>query len=359
MKHHSLASDLLRTNVTALLLLPFTSVAYAQWEDQRSGTTVRLRGVSAVNQSVAWASGDKGTYARTVDGGKTWTSGHVPDSEGLDFRDVDAFSADVAYLLSIGEGEKSRIYKTTDGGLHWTLQFKNSRPTAFFDAMAFWDSEHGIAVSDPVDSRFLIITTADGGATWTEMPSAGMPLALAGEGAFAASGTCIAVQGKRNVWFGTGGPGGARVFRSSDGGRSWSVGTTSMSASKSAGIFSLLFSDKNHGVIVGGDYANEREVGNNAAWTSDGGRTWRLVETKRPNGYRSGVALVPGTKGRSLVAVGPTGSDFSVSKGESWRILDAEGFHSVSFAPHAKAGWAVGEGGRIAKYASALTNISR
>lgn len=346
-------------NVTAIFLLLFASVSYAQWEDQRSGTTVRLRGVSAVSQLVAWASGDKGTYARTVDGGKVWTSGHVPDSEDLDFRDVDAFSADVAYLLSIGEGEKSRIYKTIDGGLHWTLQFRNSRPTAFFDAMAFWDSDHGIAVSDPVDGRFLIITTADGGATWKEMPPEGMPLALAGEGAFAASGSCIAVQGKRNVWFGTGGPGGARVFRSPDGGRTWSVATTSMTGGKSAGIFSLLFTDTNHGVVVGGDYANEREVGNNVAWTSDGGRTWQPVETKRPNGYRSCVALVPGTTGRSLVAVGPTGSDFSVSGGKSWRILGAEGFHSVSFAQHAKAGWAVGEGGRIAKYAGTATSAGR
>ena len=359
MKRYSFASYLLRTNLAALLLLLCLSVAYGQWEDQRSGTTVRLRGVSAVNQQVAWASGDKGTYARTVDGGKTWSSGHVPDAEDLDFRDVDAFSADIAYLLSIGEGEKSRIYKTTDGGLHWTLQFKNSRPTAFFDSMAFWDSDHGIAVSDPVDGRFLIITTADGGATWKEMPRDGMPPALEGEGAFAASGTCIAVQGKRNVWFGTGGPGGARVFRSIDGGRSWSVTNTSITASKSAGIFSLLFSDARHGVIVGGDYANEREVGNNAAWTSDGGKTWRIVETKRPNGYRSCVTLVPGAMGRLLMAVGPTGSDFSMSGGKSWRILDAEGFHSVSFAQHAKAGWAVGESGRIDKYVGPAVRIRR
>ncbi len=343
-------SLLLRMNVTALFLLIFASASYAQWESQASGTTVRLRGVSAVNQSVAWASGDKGTYARTVDGGKTWVSGRVPGSEDLDFRDVDAFSADTAYLLSIGESEKSRIYKTVDGGLHWTLQFKNSRATAFFDAMAFWDSDHGIAVSDPVDGRFLIITTVDGGATWKEMPADGMPLALVGEGAFAASGSCITVQDKRNVWFGTGGPLGARVFRSTNGGRSWTVATTQITTGKAAGIFSILFSDANHGVVVGGDYTKEREVGNNTAWTSDGGRTWQLAETKRPNGYRSGVALIHKTKGKMLVAVGPTGSDVSMRGGKSWRVLGDEGFHSASFAVRSNAGWAVGEGGRIAKY---------
>ena len=353
MKHLPFASSLFRTNVAALFLVLFffASASYAQWESQTSGTTVRLRGVSAVNQSVVWASGDKGTYARTLDGGKTWTIGHVPGSEELDFRDVDAFSADTAYLLSIGEGEKSRIYKTTDGGLHWTLQFKNSRPAAFFDAMAFWDTNHGIAVSDPVDGRFLIINTSDGGATWKEMPGPGMPPALQGEGAFAASGTCIAVHGKREVWFGTGGPNGARVFRSSDGGRSWKVTSTPMMSGKAAGIFSVVFSNSKQGVIVGGDYEKERLAGNNVAWTSDGGKSWRLAGAKRPAGYRSGVALSRGSgKGTSLVAVGPAGSDVSADGGKSWNAIGEEGFHSVSFAPASGAGWAVGENGRIARY---------
>lgn len=350
MKQTRLSAYLSRANALLVLLLLFAGAASAQWESQTSGTTVRLRGASAVNESIAWASGDKGTYARTLDGGRTWTVGHVPGSDELDFRDVDAFSANTAYLLAIGEGEKSRIYKTTDGGLNWTLQFKNNRPSAFFDAMAFWDSEHGIAVSDPANGRFLIITTADGGATWKEMPTKGMPLALEGEGAFAASGTCIAVQGTRDVWFGTGGPKGARLFRSRDGGQSWTVTTTPIASGKAAGIFSVLFSDSRHGVIVGGDYTKESEIGNNAAWTEDGGKTWRVVEKELPSGYRSGVALMQSGTGKSLIAVGPNGSDVSQSQGKSWRKLGAEGFHSVSFAHGSAAGWAVGEGGRIAKY---------
>ncbi len=54
-----------------------------------------------------------------------------------------------------------------------------------------------------------------------------------------------------------------------------------------------------------------------------------------------------------LVAVGPSGSDYSVDKGASWVSLGSMGFHAVSFAG-VDAGWAVGEGGRIGKYAGEL-----
>src|SRR5262245_32130334 len=114
-------------------------VVMAQWIEQSSGTKARLRGISVVSDRIAWASGAQGTYLKTIDGGATWQAGSVPGAEALDFRDVEAFDAKNAYLLSIGEGEKSRIYKTGDGGQTWQLQFTNRNPKAFFDAMAFWD----------------------------------------------------------------------------------------------------------------------------------------------------------------------------------------------------------------------------
>lgn len=339
-----------QTTLFALLFLLFAGAGPARWEPQRSGTSVRLRGVSAVSGRVAWASGDKGTFARTTDGGRRWRAGVVPGAEDLDFRDVDAFDADTAYLLAIGAGEKSRIYKTTDGGRSWALQFQNSRPAAFFDAMAFWDRDHGLAVSDPVGGRFLVVTTSDGGRTWKESPRELMPPALAGEGAFAASGTCVAVEGRSNAWFGTGGPAGARVFRSTDAGRTWEVAATPLAGGQSAGVFSLVFLDARRGVAVGGDYTKEGESSRNAALTSDGGRTWEPVGERRPRGYRSSVALRRGARGPALVAVGPGGSDYSLDGGRNWTSLGAEAFHSASFARRGGAGWAVGEGGSVGRY---------
>jgi photosystem II stability/assembly factor-like uncharacterized protein len=221
--------------------------------------------------------------------------------------------------------------------------------------MAFWDRDHGIAMSDPVDGRFLIITTSDGGATWREMPRDGMPPALQGEGGFAASGACITVEGKRNVWFGTGGTSGARVFRSTDAGRTWAAATTPIAHGKSAGVFSVAFRDARRGVAVGGDYTKEAESLNNAATTSDGGRTWTIIKDARPNGYRSCVGYVRGAGSASvfLVAVGPSGSDYSTDEGASWRSFGAEGFHTASFTRAGGAGWAAGEQGRIAKFTGA------
>ncbi len=335
---------------SGLLLLLVSIVCYqvaAQWLPQSSGTTARLRGVSAVSATVAWASGNNGVYLRTADGGATWQAATVPGAEALDFRDVEGFNADTAYLLSIGEGERSRIYKTTNGGKDWQLQFTNRNPKAFFDAIAFWDANRGIAVSDSVDGRFVVIKTTDGGTTWKEVPQEGLPRALAGEGAFAASGTCVTVQGRNNVWIGTTA---ARVLRSTDGGETWQVATTPIpSGQPSAGIFSIAFNDARNGVVVGGDYKKENEARDIVATTNDGGRTWRLVKGPLPVGFRSAVAYVPGGAAPMIVAVGPSGSDYSLDGGASWASLGAEGYHAVSFDRTAT-GWAVGEGGRIAKY---------
>lgn len=338
-----------KTVLTLLILLAYSGHARAQWVAQTSGATVRFRGVSAVNRRVAWASGASGTYARTTDGGRTWRAGQVPGAEGLDFRDVDAFDENTAYLLAIGEGESSRIYKTQDGGAHWTLQFQNRRASAFFDCMAFWTRARGLAISDPVEGHFLVITTEDGGRTWKESSASGMPAALAGEGGFAASGTCVTVGGASDAWFGTGGPEGARVFRSHDAGRSWEVSKTPLATGKAAGVFSLSFWDSSRGAIVGGDYTLEKESAGNAAVTADGGLSWWAIGARRPAGYRSCVARVAGTRGPTLVAVGPSGSDYSIDGGRTWIQLGSEGFHALSVARGGEAAWAVGENGRIAR----------
>src|SRR5215510_16424860 len=155
----------------AMMLIMMTA---PRWTMQTSGVTARLRGVSAVSERVAWASGADSTVLRTVDGGTTWQK-LTTTSETLDFRDVDAVDAQTAYILSIGNGPASRIYKTTDAGKTWQLQFKNEDREAFLDAMTFWDADHGIVFGDSVDLKFYVLITADGGRKWTRVPTVNLP----------------------------------------------------------------------------------------------------------------------------------------------------------------------------------------
>jgi photosystem II stability/assembly factor-like uncharacterized protein len=317
-----------------ILLLSTTSLAQHL---QPSHTTESLRGVSAVSKKIAWASGTHGTYLRTTDG-EHWTPAQVPNAATLDFRGVVAFSADEAFLMSSGPGDQSRIYHTTDAGQHWQLQFSAGNPKSFFDSIAFWDKTHGIVLGDPIADesgklKFELLVTDDG-QTWHAIPPANLPAAIEGEGAFAASNSCIAIlptpsnavilsgdarsatrSGHRsrrtptltppppssqgvsttasasdpNIWFATGGKV-ARIFHSSDRGQTWQVADTPIThGPDSAGIFSINFRDTLHGVIVGGDYKHPDQDGPNLALTNDGGKSWTLAST-HPQPYFSAVA---------------------------------------------------------------------
>lgn len=330
------------------LLLLFATIFFPlpQFTLQTSGVQSRLRGVSAVSERVAWASGADSTVLRTTDGGTNWKKLTVT-TDALDFRDIDAVDEQTAYVLSIGNGPASRIYKTTDAGATWKLQFKNDDPKAFYDAMSFWDPSHGIVIGDSIDGKFCIMTTENGGRTWLRVPPSALPPALENEGAFAASGTNIALFGKSHAWIGTGAGARARVLHSADRGRSWKIAETPLIAGPSAGIFSVAFRDAMHGVIVGGDYRKENEAVDNFAVTSDGGVTWKLV--KGLSGFRSGVAYVPGTKPGTLIAVGPSGADYSVDDGLTWTALAGPGFDTLSFAHGRAIAYAAGARGSIGK----------
>jgi photosystem II stability/assembly factor-like uncharacterized protein len=267
--------------------------SYAQdFHLQTSHTKADLRGISSVSSKIAWASGTKGTFLRTTDGGETWVAASVPGAESLDFRDVQAFSENTAYLLAAGPGPASRIFKTTDAGAHWIIQFKNEDPRGFYDCMAFWDEKHGIALGDAIDGEFQLYATDDGD-HWRQLPTNKLPTALEGEGAFAASGTCITVQAESNVWFATGGKA-ARVFHSADRGLTWQAAETPIvHGAEATGIFSIAFLDPKNGVIAGGNYQDPKKTGRNLAYTFDGGETWKL-STLSPQFYFSTAAFTPG-----------------------------------------------------------------
>jgi photosystem II stability/assembly factor-like uncharacterized protein len=313
------------------------------WHDTPTGSAARLRGLSAVSSTTAWASGSLGTVLRTTDRGATWQQVGPPGTQDLQFRDIEAFDADHAVILSIGSGSDSRIYVTADGGQTWALTFVNPDPNAFFDCMTFYDSRRGLALSDPPDGlHFRVMATDDGGLSW-HVTGAQMPEALPGEFAFAASGQCITTDHGRRAWFGTGGAAQARVFRSDDGGASWSVAATPLNSGPTAGIFALAFRGQQHGLAVGGDFLAETASPDNFARTADGGASWNLLPAAPPE-YRSGATWLDG---HTALAVGPSGSDVSTDAGATWQRFDDGSLDTVDCA-RPTACWASGANGRVA-----------
>jgi photosystem II stability/assembly factor-like uncharacterized protein len=293
-----------------------------------------------------WACGSHGIVMRSNDGGKTWSRVDVPDAGAMDFRSIQAFGDATAYVMSIGPGAASRIYKTTDAGKHWTLEYEAKRAAIFLDDLVCMSKNNCYAVSDPVDGKFLLLHTGDG-ANWRDLPRDAMPAALPGEGVFAASGTSLAVS-KEGIYFVTGGAKIARVFRSKDRGKSWRVFDTPIySGNASSGIFSIAQSGSAV-VIVGGDYKNVAGAERVAAYSSDGGASWKLSQAG-PGGFRSGAVFLDDLR---VIAVGPSGEDFSFDGGAHWAVVGALDLNAVAVF-HSRA-WGAGAKGTIARMSRAL-----
>src|SRR3954452_20433612 len=88
-----------------------------------SGRKTSLRGLSVVDDDIAWASGSNGTVARSTNGGKTFEWLTVQGYEQRDFRDVEAFDANTAVIMAIAE--PAFILKTKDGGITWKKVFED------------------------------------------------------------------------------------------------------------------------------------------------------------------------------------------------------------------------------------------
>ena len=308
-----------------------------------SGTNTSLRGLSAVNDAVAWVSGSNGTIGRTVNGGRDWRWMQVKGFEQADFRDIEAFDGLNAVIMAVGE--PAYILRTENGGESWKVVYENRTKGMFLDAMEFWNEQAGIVIGDPINGRFFIARSFDGGMTWKEIPEERRPLADSGEACFAASGTNIRALDNDEAIFISGGLQ-SNVFI-----RDQKIKLPIVQGSESTGANSIAVFDRykkkggNQLVVVGGDFKSDTASDGNCYYSNNRGKTWKRPKTP-PHGYRSCVEWLDR---KIVMACGLTGVDYSNDNALNWQLISDESFHVCRIAKRGSTVYLAGNNGKIAR----------
>ncbi len=310
-----------------------------------SGTKTSLRGLSVVNDNVVWVSGSNGTVGRSSNAGKSWTWMKVTGFEQSEFRDIEAFDANTAIIMAIGE--PGYILKTTDAGGSWKIVYENKTKGIFLDAMDFSNPAHGIVVGDPLAQKPFLAETLDGGSSWKEKELTG-PHAqtMAGEAFFAASGSNIRLFENGDFFLVSGGTRSRIIGKKSAHVLPLVQGKESTGAN-SLDIFDDGMPDKpgKRMVVVGGDFMADSLSEKNCFYSTNSGRTWKAPAIP-PHGYRSCVEYLSRT---DLLACGLNGVDYSSDGGRKWEWISKEGFHVCRIARSGRAVFLAGNNGKVAK----------
>ncbi|QJD95176.1 oxidoreductase [Mucilaginibacter robiniae] len=323
-----------------LILLLSMQLALAQSiRVVEQGQPCSIRGLSVVDDRVAWASGSKGHVAISTNGGQTWQWRQVKGFEQSDFRDIEAFSAREAIIMS--SGTPAVILKTIDGGESWNVCYRNPDKAYFLDAMTFADPQHGYILGDPINGKFLLLQTINGGQSWA--PFAVQPTAMPNEAAFAASGTCIRVN-KNNLYVVTGGAT-ARLLATPLNTAKWTYTNLPITHGQaSTGAFSVAFGSRS-AIIVGGNYASPKLTDSVACYISLPAVTQISLAKSVPAGYQSGVEYLGQ---ETFLATGTSGTNWSTDNGQTWRQIDQESYNTCQKAKRGKLVLLAGDKGRIA-----------
>ena len=334
---------------TVLFFISITAKTLAQRkalpkvEILHTGLKTSIRGLCVVNDNVVWVSGSNGMVGKSSNAGKNWKWMTVKGFEKSEFRDIEAFDANIAIIMSVAE--PAYILKTTDGGESWKVVYENKTKGMFLDAMDFRDPRNGMVIGDPVDGRFFMARTTDGGNSWNELPAQERFVADSGEAFFAASGTNIRVLYNESVILASGGKN-SRLFYDK------TILDIPMTKGKeTAGINSVAVYDNfkknkaNKIIVVGGDFTADSSTTNNCFVSNNGGKSWDRPKSP-PNGYRSCVEFL---NRETIVTCGLNGVDYSFDGGKNFYPISKEGFHVCRYARIGNTVYLAGENGKIGK----------
>ena len=268
---------------------------------------------------------------KSVDAGKTWT--HVWKQEGqIGTMTVHPRNPDVAFAAVLGHAfgpnPERGVYRTRDGGKTWQQVLKRDEQTGASDVAldpsnpnivfaGFWQARRlpwDMTSGGPGSSLWV---SRDGGDTWKQLTANGLP-----EGIWGKVGVAVAPSDGRRIYAIIEAEKGG-LFRSNDGGESWTLATADRRLRQRAWYYST--------VTVHPSNADEVWIPNVPMLKStDGGTTFKPVRGIH-HGDHHDVWFDP-VDPKRMISGNDGGADVSVDGGETWNttLMPISQFYHVS-----------------------------
>jgi hypothetical protein len=219
-----------------------------------------------------------------------------------ELRDVEVNKRGVLWMQT---GDTGKVF--LNAGIQPVLFPRPNGLGVFLDGIAVKDSIV-FAMGDPIDGAFSLYLSRDYGLSWKTIPGI---KAEASEAGYAASGTTVQIADNRLI-FVTGGLR-SRIFIGKRLGKKWKSYALPFKSGEGEGPYSLCVIDRQHMVVVGGNYQLPDRRSSVCYISSNGGKIWK-ESAEPPFGYRSDVIHFQGV----TYACGSNGIDFSTDHGNTW-----------------------------------------
>jgi photosystem II stability/assembly factor-like uncharacterized protein len=270
---------------------------------------------------------------KSTDGGERWKHIGLDDSQHISKVLVDPRNPDVIFVAAVGHASgpntERGVFRSEDGGTTWSKVLYKDENTGAVDL-----------VFDPTNSRVLyaalyqesrspwmlnaggpgsgIYKSIDGGRTWTHLEAHGLPEEVLGRIGLAVSANpnrvYALIEAKEK----------GGMYRSDDSGENWNLINGDHNLSQRPWYFSHIFSDpKNPDVVYSLAYRMLRSI--------DGGRTFTTIDG--PHGDYHALWIDPNNPKR-MINGNDGGATVSIDGGANWSTEDnqptAQFYHIIS-----------------------------